>query len=84
MSDNPWFPKDFADFIECEMLGSTVVGKYNVSTVRTPKFKGEPDKFETVIFGLSDYPIWHATRWSAIAEHRVIVDVLTRLEKRAP
>lgn len=64
------------NFIDCDIIARTTVGNYEVSTVRTPKFEGQPDKFETVIFGLSNEIIWHATRESAKNEHRVIVQVL--------
>lgn len=68
-------------FIDCDIIARTTVGEYEVSTVRTPKFEGDPDKFETVIFGLGNDIIWHATRESAKNEHRVIVQVLKMVEE---
>ncbi len=70
------------DYVAASQIDVTVVGHVTVSTVRLPKMKGDPDRWETCLFNDAD-PHQHSevvalymSKLEAQVGHRRIVDSL--------
>lgn len=73
------FSMNGKQFFGSEQLFLTRVGKVEVSTVRLPRYEGEPDKFETCLFhddGNSDVVRSYRDSMDAKYGHMQTVNVL--------